>query len=356
MLLAYLNRRSKAEFDVSVIVPEGSLLIPELMKTGVKLYPIQNIANRSFHRRAVSGLLRIFKEMRPDIVHTHAAFSARVAAKMYGKCKIVHTRHSVFDQAERKKRFPMKQILGFANNFFSHVIIAVSPAAKVNIVETGTKPDKITVVYNGVEPLEPITPDERDFERARWGLSPDDFVCSIVARLEPEKGHDYILQAAKRFKEELPQVRILIAGTGSQESRLRSEAEEAELSNVVFAGFVDDVRILYGISDVSLNASYGTEATSLALLESMSLGVPAVVSDFGGNPFVVSDGIDGLLFQKNSSNGLFNAVAELYQDRELYNNMSVNAYGKFMERFTAQAMAVGIEGVYRGLLDGSKRN
>ena len=350
VLLAYLNRRSWAEFDVSVIVPEGSLLIPELSKAGVKIYQIQNIAEKSFSLKAVFGLRKIFREMKPDIVHTHAAFSARIAAKFTRKCKIVHTRHSVFDQSTRRKKFPIKHLLGFINNFFSNKIIAVSPAAKANVVEIGTKPEKVVVVYNGIEPLTPPLADERDFERAKWGFGPDDFVCSIVARLEPEKGHDYILQAAKRFKEELPYVRILISGTGSQEQRLREEAASAELENVIFTGFIEDVNKLFSITDLSLNASYGTEATSLALLEGMSIGIPAVASDFGGNPYVVSDGLNGLLFPKKNSNALFDAVEELYHNTELYNRMSVNAYEKFMERFTAQAMTEGIESVYKSLM------
>jgi glycosyltransferase involved in cell wall biosynthesis len=356
MLLAYLNRRNKAEFDVSVIVPERSLLIPELVKAGVKLYRIQNIADRSFDRRAVFSLLSIFKQMKPDIVHTHAAFSARVAAKLYGKCKIVHTRHSVFDQAASKKRFPMKQILGFINNYFSHAIIAVSPAAKVNITETGTDPNKIVVVYNGVEPLVPLTGDEYALERARWGLTSDDFVCSVVARLEPEKGHAYILEAAAMLKQNLPQVRILIVGTGSRFEELQAYAETEGLTNVVFTGFHSNVSEIFGITDVSLNASYGTEATSLSLLEGMSLGVPAIVSDFGGNPFVVSDGINGRLFPKNNSAALCGCITELYNNPEIYNDMCVKAYEKFNERFTAKIMAENIELLYRKLKNGSGIN
>jgi glycosyltransferase involved in cell wall biosynthesis len=356
ILLAYLNRRDRAAFDVSVIVPEGSLLIPDLVKTGVKLYQIQNIAERSFSRRAVFSLLRIFKEAKPGIVHTHAALSARIAAKMYGKCKIVHTRHSVFDQSAAAKRFPLKCILGFINNFFSHAIIAVSPAAKLNLTETGTNPDKVTVIYNGVEPLEPLTDSERAHEREKWGLSPDDFVCSIIGRLVPEKGHDYILEAAALLKQNLPRVRVLIAGIGPRSDELRETADKMGLDNVIFTGFIGDIRRILSITDLSLNASYGTEATGLSLIEGMSLGVPVAASDFGGNPYVVSDGVDGVLFPKKNGAALYDAVAEIYGNGEKHYGMCVKAYEKYRQLFTAQVMADGIENVYRKLIDGRGDN
>jgi len=350
MLLTYLRRMDRNEFDIAVIVPEGAMLIPELEKTGVKVYPLKHIADKSYSRRAILGLRNVFKVMKPDIVHTHAAFSARVAARVWGKCKIIHTRHSVFDQPAYKKRFPVKQILGFLNNHYSDIIIAVSPAAKDNIVETGTNPKKIAVIYNGVEPLAPLTETEKKCEFDHYGLEFDDFICTIAARLVPEKGHDYILEAAAKLQAELPQVKVIIAGTGPQEEHLKSTASKMGLGNVIFAGFVTDVRKLFGITHILLNASYGTEATSLSLLEGMSLGLPIIASDFGGNPYVVEHGETGLLYPKNNSTALFEAIADLCADGTKYKCMSIEAKQRFEEMFTAEKMVNEIEQVYKSLL------
>jgi glycosyltransferase involved in cell wall biosynthesis len=350
MLLAYLNRRAKDEFNVSVVLPEGSLLIPRLEESGVEFVTVPYMADRSFDIRAVFRLKGIFKSLKPDIVHTHAAFSARLAAKLYGKCKIVHTRHSVFDQSAAKKRFPVKQLLGFMNNKFSDVIVAVSPAAKQNITETGTNPKKVVVVYNGVEPLEPLTERERQEARAELGYLADDFVCVCAARLEREKGVEYILKAAEMLIQSHPQVRFVIAGIGSEEDSLRQAAERAELSNVTFLGFVSDVRGVFGIADIMVNASHGTEATSLSLIEGMSLGLPAVVSDFGGNPFVVGEGMNGLLFPKRDATALYNAIVKIFEDRFLHAEMGERARIKYEERFTAAVMADNLENIYRGLV------
>lgn len=66
-------------------------------------------------------------------------------------------------------------------------------------------------------------------------------------------------------------------------------------------GFRSDVAALLSILDVQLNASYGTEATSMALLEGMSLGLPSIVSDYGGNPWLVKDGDNGLIFPSRTA-------------------------------------------------------
>ncbi|MFR6187280.1 MAG: glycosyltransferase [Lawsonibacter sp.] len=69
-----------------------------------------------------------------------------------------------------------------------------------------------------------------------------------------------------------------------------------------------DVAALLNILDVQLNASYGTEATSLALLEGMSLGLPTIASDYGGNPWLVTDGENGLLFPSRDSQAMAKAA------------------------------------------------
>lgn len=76
-------------------------------------------------------------------------------------------------------------------------------------------------------------------------------------------------------------------------------------------GFRSDVAALLSILDVQLNVSYGTEATSMALLEGMSLGLPSIVSDYGGNPWLVKDGDNGLIFPSRDSRALAACIARL---------------------------------------------
>ena len=99
--------------------------------------------------------------------------------------------------------------------------------------------------------------------------------------------------------------------------------------------------------DLSLNCSWGTEATSLALIDGMSLGLPAVVTRFGGNPGVIRDGVNGLLTPVKDADAMADAILRLAGDAKLYKNLSEGASRIFAETFTAAAMTRQIEAVYR---------
>ena len=119
---------------------------------------------------------------------------------------------------------------------------------------------------------------------------------------------------------------------------------------IIFTGFISDVDKLMSITDVQANASFGTEATSLALLEGMSLGIPAVVSDFGGNPGVIKNGQNGYIVPKQNSKALADNLEVLLTDQKLYDYMSQGAKKIFQKTFTAQAMTKQTEQVYLDLM------
>lgn len=352
MLLTLLENYDRSRFAMEVLLPKGSLLAPPARDLHVPVREIEGLRNRSFDFKDVGTLLSAFREIGPDVVHTHAALSARAAAKVYGRCKIIATRHSVFDQPGYKKAFPLKQASGLVNGILSDVIIAVSPAAKANLIETGTDPKRIRVVFNGAAPQRELPEEERREVRRKYGLAEDHFVCAIIARLEEVKGHAYVLEAARELNARDPAVRILIAGGGSLEAELKEAARD--LPNVIFCGFVSEIYEIENICDVQLNASWGTEATSLSLLEGMSLGIPAVVSDFGGNPYVIGDGVNGRVVPKKNAGAIAAAVRELKKDRELYERLSLGAKRIFGEKFTAGAMTRGIEEIYEEVCKGMR--
>jgi len=227
-------------------------------------------------------------------------------------------------------------------------MIAISPAARDNLVETGADPRKIVTMFNGVEPVRRISDEEKSTVKSLMGIEDGMFVCALIARLVPEKGHLYVLEAAYILRD-LP-IRFVIAGAGPCEDELRAAVAGRNLTNCVFTGFVDDIAVIENIMDLQLNASYGTETSSLSLLEGMSLEVPAVASDFGGNPYLIAHGENGFLVAKKDGAALAGAIRELYENPEKLAVMGKNAYQVYNERFTAGIMAAGIEQVYRTAL------
>ncbi|MBQ4145426.1 MAG: glycosyltransferase family 4 protein [Clostridia bacterium] len=353
-ILTFLKFCDRTRFQPIAVVPRGSLLIPEIKALDVEIIEMDNLAEKSLDRRAISALRKLFKKIKPDLVHTHASMSARIAAKTLG-IPVVYTRHSVFPQPKKLTSFPGKQINGFINNITADKIIAVAEAAKDNLTETGVYEKKIEVILNGVEPLTPITEEELSAVREQYGIEPDEKVAVMAARLTEVKGHKFFVEAAKRLKEKGVRAKFIIAGTGDTEDALKAQIKENNLEDtVIMAGFIKNVAPLMNLMDVQVNCSFGTEATSLALLEGMSLGKPIIASRFGGNPGVVQDGINGYLTPICDTDVLTERLEKLMTDETLYKEMSQNCKKIFNEKFTASVNTRTIEDFYERVLKAKK--
>jgi len=346
-LLALIDAIDTNLFHMEVVLPVGARLSESLVKRGVKFTEVPHIAERSFSLAGVRELSKAIKACKPNIVHTHGSLSGRIAAKLFSRCKVVQTRHSVFTQASWRKRFPMRFCSGLINNFFSDLSIAVSPAAKDNLLEMGTRESKIRVVYNGIEPTK--ARGLRAEGRKEYDVPPDTFVLAMLTRLAEVKGHDDVLDAAKYLPKDIV---ILVAGDGPRQKHLEERISNEGITNVRLLGWIDSPEEIIFIANAGLNASFGTEATSLALLQGMSYGLPAVVTDFGGNPYVILDGVNGLVTPTRNPKALADAIIRLQADPELYQQLSTGARQVYMDKFTAKKMASDTEDVYKELMKG----
>ena len=351
-LLALLENFDYSSFEVKVVLPKNSLLKPHIDKLNIPVIEVDGIADKSLDAGAIGELKRIFKAEKPDLVHTHASMSARIAARQAG-AKVIYTRHSVFKPSKKISQGPGKLINGMINNYLADGIIAVAEAAKDNLTDTGVSAKKIRVILNGVDALKETSESQKSQLRERFGVKSGEKVVSIVARLEDIKGHEYFIEAADELIKKGIKARFFIAGTGSYENVLKEKVKAMNLTdNVIFTGFITDVDKLMAITDVQANASYGTEATSLALLEGMSIGIPAVVSDFGGNPGVIKTGRNGIVVPKQNSHALAEGLEKLLTDDELYKKMSAGAREIFNSAFTSKAMTENTENYYKEIIGG----
>ncbi len=354
VILNYLNYTDRSRFETLVAVPRGSLLKEPLEKAGAKVYEVDGMADRSYHKDDVKLLKDLIRELKPDLVHTHGALSGRIAAK---RCHVpvVYSRHSAFPVPAKLRYPPGRWVNKLVNEHYADRIIAVSPATRDNLTDGGISPKKITVVMNGVAPVERTSPEERAALRGQLNIPEGCVVFGILARIEDYKGHLYLVEAARLLKERgVTGFRVLIAGTGAFEKEVAQAVEKAKVGDVVnMLGFRSDVAQLLGALDVQLNASYGTEATSLALLEGMSLGLPTIASDYGGNPWVIKDGEEGLLFPSRNAAALADAMERLVGDAALREAMGRRALERFEREFTGEVFARNTEKIYLDILKGA---
>ena len=354
-ILTFLKTFDRSRFSVGAVLPKDSLLKPEIAALDIPVYEMENLAEKSLDFRAVRALRRLFQKLKPDVVHTHASMSARFAAFSLG-IPVVYTRHSVFPPPAALTRFPGKQINGLVNNLTASKIIAVAEAAKDNLTDTGVSAKKIEVILNGVAALPEVSEEAVAMLEHTFGIAPGDKVAVMAARLNVVKGHTYFIKAAEILRSRGVDAKFLIAGTGEMEQDLKAQIKEKHLEDqVIMMGFVTDVAPLMQRMDVQVNCSFGTEATSLSLLEGMSLGKPAVVSDFGGNPGVIADGVNGFITPTHDAAALADRLEQLFCDAALYQTMAQNCRRIFEEKFTAAVNTRAIERVYESVADQKRK-
>jgi len=143
----------------------------------------------------------------------------------------------------------------------------------------------------------------------------------------------------------------MICGTGGYLEHVKNRVVGENLSDkILVTGHIKDVTAVMNIIDVNVNASFGTEATSLSLLEGMSLGKPIIASNYGGNPELVIDGLNGLLFESKNSAELEKNMRKLLEDKAMYAKLSEGAQKLYKEKYTADINARNIEEIYMSVL------
>jgi len=346
-LLSFLKHYDKNELEISVIVPEGSLLAPRIRALGEKLIELPGFKEASKDQASVSKLKDIFIGQKPDIIHTHASLSARIAAQKAGIIS-VNTKHCMEEHISNPiKRFAKNKI----NKKYSAKVIAVSEAVAESLKQEGMPEEKIEIVYGAPVPVVKASFEERELKRKEMGLLPEDFAVGIIARLAVVKDHPTFLRAAAKVQKTGLPIKFFVIGSGECEANLKAMAKELSLENTLFMGFIEDIDIIYNALDLNVLTSK-SEALSLSLIEGMTVGLPALGSDTGGIGEVITEGVTGELFPVGDSEALAEKILKLYKDKELYAKYSENAEKNIKERFSAQVMCKKMTDIYKRLIEG----
>lgn len=344
-------------FDYIVVLPKGSRLIDRFMTLSCRVVTVACGQDKSLEMGALAEYVRLIRAQRPDILHTHAALTARIAGRLCRVPVCIQTRHCVFPVTAWQKSAAFRFLFRHGSRLLSDRVVAVADAARDNLVALGMDEGQIEVIINGVLPLRECDDGEVDALREQWGLAETHFVVGMSARLEEYKGQGTVLRAAALCKNAAHDMRFVFMGDGSQIDRYRELARELDIEDrVIFTGFVEDVAPYYALMNLNVNASFGTETSSLALSEGMSVGVPALASDYGGNPRMIESGVNGFLFPPKDAQALADLLLRLHDDRALLSELSVGARRLYQEKFTAPAMVARLEGLYtRVMIDKGRR-
>jgi glycosyltransferase involved in cell wall biosynthesis len=171
-------------------------------------------------------------------------------------------------------------------------VIVPSEYLRRMVIGWGAPPERVQVIYNALAPDAQAAALSPAAARAALGLDAGPLLLT-VARLTAWKGVDHLIRAVRH----VPDVRLLVAGDGPEDARLRAlVAAEGVAQRVTFLGRVPRERLAIYFRAADYTALYsGYEGLSHVLLESLLAGTPVIASDRGGNPEVVRHDDNGLL-------------------------------------------------------------
>lgn len=255
--------------------------------------------------------------------------------------------------AEDTSYIPRRRIL--AQRVFSRfcdVIITPSEMSRkeyANLI--GIDPDRIVVIYNGVQ--------VRDFDgsvqdkagRDHFGLRSEDIVLGCVARLDPVKNVAGLIRAFARIEGDAAGLcRLLLVGDGSELSRAKRLAVDLGVGErVVFAGMRRDIPQCLRLMDIYVQPSK-FEGVPNAVLEAMAAGLPVVATDVGGVPEIVEDGVTGFLVSAGDDADLSCRMMDMVWNLDVRKAMGAAGRKRVKERFSMGKMIFDYERLYRRIL------
>ena len=331
----------RGRYEVRALSLSRGSAVARLRQLGIEV----DVLDEPDDEAAIRELAAYLRRHEIDLLHAHM-YRAEVigtrAAIAAGTPVIAATVHS-------SRVRPPRDIATLAR-LTPHMDRLIVPSRSIEgkVRAEGRGAARFAVVPNGVDLERFATPAPACAIRTEYGLCDEAVLIGVVARLEPEKGHKYLLEAMPAIAEASPHAWLVVIGEGSLEADLRAQTAALPgraAQRVVFTGRRDDVAAVTADIDIAVLPSL-REAQGISLLEAMARRKPVVASAVGGIPELITDGLNGVLVPPADPRALARAIIRLVADPDLCRRLGNAGYDTVAERFSVEAMVRRIEAVY----------
>jgi len=336
------------EFSASVAGPVDQRFAANLRTVGIELaeVAVDTLGAFPMTLRAVERLVR---DTRADLVHTHgkgAGLYGRLAAWLAG-VPAVHTFHGIhyegYSRAGQYLYLALERWLAGV----THTVINVSDGQQQEAFRLGVaRPGRSAVVVNGIDV------DELDARpashRSALGLYPEEQVVGYVARFDPVKKHEVLVDALAIVAKRHPKVALWLAGEGPEKARIEQRADRQKVRVVFSPGAIAWTTNAYSSCNLYVTSS-SKEGLPLAPLEAMASELAVIATDVPGHRDVVDRETTGLLVSPEAgAPALAAAIESLLDDPERSKRMGQAGRERVRREFTVQSMVAKTAEVYRG--------
>ena len=330
------------------------IVLPELVR---EIEPFKDMI-------ALIKIIRLLRAQKYDIVHTHTAkggMLGRLAGKLCKIPVVVHTVHgTTFHDSLHPLSEKIYRNLERLAAHATHTFVTVGDDLRDRYVAAGiASPDRFVTIRSGFD-LHRFKISEEDIRyryrncRESLGFSKDDIIIGTVSRLEPRKGHHFLLEAARTVVMRNPRAIFVITGDGNHSDFLHMQADALEISdNVRFLGHRSDIEDVICCFDIFVLTSLW-EGLPRVLVQSAALGKPIVTFDVEGAREIVREGVNGFVVPLRDVDKLVQRIEYLVSDLARAQQMGRAGRSRVTSDWDVSVMTQKIIDLYQNLTDKSE--
>jgi glycosyltransferase involved in cell wall biosynthesis len=301
--------------------------------------------------RAVREIRRLVRERGIQVMHSHGYKSdiyGYLAARDEGT-PLVATCHNWLAGGAALAAYNFLDRMALKR---FDAVCAVSPAIAEKLLSLGLRRELVTVIPNGLDAHAFDAEPRAEGEPTHAGVRQ---IVGIVARLDLQKGFEYLLGAVATLRGSFPGLHLMVVGEGPDRPAIEAMIRRHNLADVItLAGQQTDMPVVYASMDIFVLPSLN-EGLPMTLLEAMAARKPVVATRVGAVPTVITDRENGLLIAPADEAGLTHALRQLLADPELCRYLGRNARAHVERNFTSSAMVQKYRTVYEAVLARGRR-
>ncbi|MGL6345328.1 glycosyltransferase [Agathobacter rectalis] len=309
--------------------------------------------NHNIGVSAIKEAIQVRKKIKnynPDVVYAHSSIAGAITrmACIGLNIKVIYNPHGwSFNMESNKKNIFI--VLEKIMSRFCDKIICISDAEKESALKYMIcKQEKLHVIYNGI--------DINEYKSTKVDLpvSESTFVVGMVGRISKQKAPDIFVKMAGEVKKKIPDSCFVIVGDvieGDEKERRDIEelAEKLDI-NLIITGWVDNPLTYMNRFNVGCLLSRW-EGFGLVIPEYMLTKTPIVATKVDAIPYLIKNGVDGLLVDKDDWMVASKKVIEIAEDSKLKQKLIINGGKKVRQKFNAERVAKESEKLYEEIIE-----
>jgi glycosyltransferase involved in cell wall biosynthesis len=332
----FLSSLARTDYELFYLRLENKNKLKEFknLQESIKILPALNQDKKFSYPKTFENLRKIkeiIREIKPDLIHAGPIPTCSFLMALSGYSPLVTMSWGSDILFDSEKNIFLKWITKFTLKRSAH-FLGDCEAVRKKAIQFGFPKEKTTIFPWGID-LDQFQPGKNLRLREKLGWE-ESFIFLSLRSWEKIYGVDVLLKAFISASKEIPQLRLILLGDGSQRNLFHQMISQAGISDKVFFGGVipqTELPKFYHASDLYVSASF-SDGSSVSLMEALGSGLPVLVSDIPSNMEWIKEEDNGWLFETGNVEDLKNKIIEIFNNQDKLSSVRIKARSTAMQK------------------------